>query len=169
MLKNYLLIIYLLGLVACNNQSKSLNLSADYISLYFIKDKNNSISKWETVREMPLGAFSCQEQENGDLIIKYNPKDSVTKFVNVSDNKSLKASLDKLPKSLSNLKFKGIYLNPTEPYNFFQAVYTSNDEPNTMCIVTFTIPDVSVVGAVLYSDKPKNPLKEENIKLWFCK
>ncbi|OMP79270.1 hypothetical protein [[Flexibacter] sp. ATCC 35208] len=165
MFKDFLLIICACYITACNGQKTNLNVSADYISLYFAKDKNNTIAHWENVRKMPIGAFTCKEQENGDLIIKYNPQDSVTKFVNVSNDKSLKESLDKLPKNLSSLQIKGIYINPTEPFNFYQAVYSSKEIPNAICIVTFTIPGANIIGANFYSGEPVNPLKEENIQL----
>jgi len=163
-LKNYFIIICTVLISACKGQNTRINVSADYISLYFAKDKNHPNPMWEDIRRMPIGAFTCIEQKNGDLFIKYNPKDSVTKYVNASKDSTFNESKVKLPKRISNLHLKGIYLNPIEPFNFYQAVYYSKDAANTIAIVTFTVPGTNIIGANFYTDKPKNPLKEENIQ-----
>ena len=113
---------------------------------------------------MPRGAFSLKEENNDDLSVKYYPKDTITKFVKAQEDDALKESSQKLPKHLSALDFEGIYLNQSEPLNFYHALYVSKSDPNTVCIVTFTVPGANIIGAIFYSDKAKNPLKEENIQ-----
>ncbi|WP_343692589.1 hypothetical protein [Chitinophaga sp.] len=164
-MRNFLVaVIGICCLVSCKVRHAKLNVSADYISIFFPKDQNNPAARWEDMRKMPRGAFTCNEQDNGDLLVKYNPKDSITTFVNVSADSTLKKCVEKLPKSRSSLQLKGIYMNPTEPFDFFHAFYFSKSDPNTICIVSFSAPAVNIIGATYYSNQQKNLVKEENIR-----
>lgn len=152
------------SLLNCKGQNHpSLNVSAGYISIYLSVDGNKDSLNFEKIRATPSGNFTCQEKVNGDLWVKFSPHDTTVVWVS-ADQPENKKGIEKLKKKIGGYSLKGAYLNPSEPFDIFHVIYTSDSNPNSLFIMTYSNIGENILSVALFNDKPLNPLLEQNIR-----
>ncbi|RXK83604.1 hypothetical protein [Filimonas effusa] len=161
MARVFFFLIAAVAFIKVNAQTASkLDISAGYISIFFKKGTAKTVG-WESTRRMPKGNFSCKEQEDGTLFLKYFPSDVITEYKVAT--RDIIGDPNKVPKQIAGFKLKGIYLNPVEPPEYYYALYIHPEYKNSLLIVGYLELGKFFTGANYYSETAENPFREKNI------